>query len=207
MLFFIRNGWRLVSADGYRLVLAYVGWIAFVVLLQGISFQNVWYLGTEFTLMIGLGIAWLYDVDDTGKLERFNRLIAYVGILITIFHLLSLVFVPVYLVGGRFVGMVVRATGFATIFSVFVVAMFWMSMYEKDQIKQRLFSVFAFVGFGLILWSGTRNATVATLIGVTALWWRPSSPAAAGSPRRKPPRCDGWSRWGGSWCSPRWCGS
>ena len=49
--------------------------------------------------------------------------------------------------------------------------MFWMSMYEKDQIKQRLFNVFAFIGFGLILWSGTRNATVATLIGVIALWW------------------------------------
>ena len=70
--FFIKSGWRLVGADGYRLVVAYVGWITFVVVIQGISFQNIWYLATEFTLMIGLGIAWLYDVDDTGKVGAFQ---------------------------------------------------------------------------------------------------------------------------------------
>ena len=65
----------------------------------------------------------------------------------------------------------VRATGFATIFAVFVVCMFWVSMYESPSMKQRIFTGFAFLGFFLILWSGTRNATVATLLAIAAIWW------------------------------------
>ena len=64
-LFFIKNGWRLIATDGYRLVCAYVGWIAFVALLNGFAFADLWYLTTEFCLMIGLGIAWYSDLDST----------------------------------------------------------------------------------------------------------------------------------------------
>jgi len=170
-LFFVKNGWRLIATDGYRLVCAYVGWIAFVALLNGFAFADLWYLATEFCLMIGLGIAWYSQLDSTEKQRKFFYLLAYTAMAVTVLQAASVVLVDMYSVSGRFVGMNVRATGFATIFAVFVVTMFWVSMYEKPSMKQRIFTGFAFLGFFLILWSGTRNATVAALIAIAAIWW------------------------------------
>jgi O-antigen ligase len=49
--------------------------------------------------------------------------------------------------------------------------MFWLAMYDKRVLWKRFFLLMATIGFLMILLSGTRNATVATLIGVGALWW------------------------------------
>ena len=171
LLFLIKNGWRLIATDGYRLVCAYVGWIAFVALLNGFAFADLWYLATEFCLMIGLGIAWYSQLNSTEKQLKFLYMLAYTAMIVTVFQVSAVALVDMYSVSGRFVGMNVRATGFATIFAVFVVAMFWVSMYEKPSMKQRIFTAFAFLGFFLILWSGTRNATVATLLAIAAIWW------------------------------------
>ncbi len=170
-LFFLKNGWRLASSDGYRWICAYLAWIAVIAVANGLNVQDVWYLATEFILMIGVGAAWFSQLNDRESIERFNRMLAYVAVLVTLFHLLAPALAPVFIVLGRFVGMSGRATGFATIYAIFVVALFWLSMYEKSLVRSRVFTAIAFVGFGMILWSGTRNATVATLIGITALWW------------------------------------
>ena len=170
-LFLIRNGWQLVGMSQYRLPLIYVCWIFLVVLINGFKFVDVWYFGTEFVLMLGFAIAWLGRVDSREAVERFNRLFAYAAVAVTLLHLLSPLVIPNFTVGGRFVSMFNRATGFSVNYSLFVVAMFWMAMYEKRMNYRNVFLVVATVGFGLILWSGTRSAVVASLIAIAALWW------------------------------------
>lgn len=170
-LFFYKNGWRLIDTKGYRLVCIYVAWIGFIAVYNGLKVGDVWYFGTEFCLMIGFGIAWLYDVDSTDRLRKFNMVFAFAAVAVTLGHMLSPLVFPQYTYLSRFVSMFERATGFSVTYAPYVVVLFWASMYDKNAFRQRLFSAFAFIGFGLILWSGTRNATVATLIGVFGLWW------------------------------------
>ncbi|MEE4185767.1 MAG: O-antigen ligase family protein [Gammaproteobacteria bacterium] len=170
-LFFYRNGWRLIDTKGYRLVCVYVAWIGFIAVYNGLKVGDVWYFGTEFCLMIGFGIAWLRDVDTTDKLRKFNMVFAFAAIAVTLGHMLSPLVFPEYTYLSRFVSMFERATGFSVTYAPYVVVLFWASMYDKNAVRQRVFSAFAVIGFGLILWSGTRNATVATLIGVFGLWW------------------------------------
>jgi O-antigen ligase len=171
VLFFFNNGWKLIDGKGYRLVCLYLFWMGFIALINGLAIGDVWYVGTEFCFMIGFGIAWLHGVNNAKSLERFNMVFAYAAVAVTIGHLVAPLVFPGFTAGGRFVSMFERATGFATIYALYVVVLFWASMYEKNQLWQRIFTVLAFTGLGLILWSGTRNATVAALIGVFGLWW------------------------------------
>lgn len=170
-VFFIRNGWRMLEMKGYRLMLIYLGWIALVVAVDGFRINDVWYFGTEFVLMIGFGAGWMAVIQDREALKRLNYLVAYAGVFCTVVHLLSIVVMPQFTMNGRFVSVFERATGFAAIYATAVVAMFWLSMYEPRQTRARIFTFFAFVGLGLILWSGARNATVASLLGVAGIWW------------------------------------
>jgi len=52
-----------------------------------------------------------------------------------------------------------------------VLALFWMGMAEKNNLLRQFFSITAIVGLLLLLWSGTRSATLALIIGITLLWW------------------------------------
>lgn len=171
LLFFLNNGWKLIDGKGYRLVMVYLGWMGLIAIFNGLEIGDIWYVATEFCFMIGFGIAWLHGVDSRKELERFNMVFAYAAVAVTLGHLISPLVFSGFTAGGRFVSMFERATGFATIYAVYVVVMFWASMHEKDPIRQKIFTAFAFAGLGLILWSGTRNATVAALIGVFGLWW------------------------------------
>jgi len=171
LLFFLRNGWRIFSTKGYRLAFMYVAWIAITALWAGLELGDIWYAGTEFTLLFGFGFAWFLYLDKAEELRSLNITLAYTAIVVTICHMLSPFVGVEYFQGGRFVSQFGRATGFATIFSVFVVTMFWMTMYDQNPVRKNIFTAFALIGYGLILWSGTRNATVATLIGIAALWW------------------------------------
>jgi O-antigen ligase len=60
---------------------------------------------------------------------------------------------------------------FAIIFSPAVLALFWMSMIEKKVLLRQIFTAAAMLGFGLILWSGTRSAIIGVLLGIGILWY------------------------------------
>ncbi|MDP6616584.1 MAG: O-antigen ligase family protein [Gammaproteobacteria bacterium] len=170
-VFFLKNGWRLVGTKFYRIYVFYVGWIALVSLLTKARIGDLWYTATEFTLMIGFGVAWMMHLDNRSALLKFNRIVCFTAIPITFLHMLSPLLVDEFMAGGRFVSMFIRATGFSTIYSIFVISLFWLSMYEKKPNLRQIYTILALIGFGMILLSGTRNATVATLAGLGALWW------------------------------------
>jgi O-antigen ligase len=44
-------------------------------------------------------------------------------------------------------------------------------MIEKRELLRQVFAAAAMLGFGLILWSGTRSAIAGVLLGVGILWW------------------------------------
>lgn len=171
LLFLIHNGWRLIAMPYHRLLLVYLAWLGLVVLINGFKIPDVWYLGTEFVMMIGFAIAWLAGLDSRNDVRRFNVIFAYAGIAATVVHLMSPVVWPEFTQSGRFVSVFNRATGFSVSYSLFVAALFWLAMYEKRPGYRQIFLVIATIGFGLILWSGTRNAVASTLIAIAVLWW------------------------------------
>lgn len=170
-IFFAKNIWQLLGAKFYRIYVCYVGWIALVSVLNQGKIGDLWYTATEFTFMIGIGIAWLMHVDNRDALLRFNKIVCFVAIPITFLNMLSPLLVDEYMAGGRFVSLYGRATGFSTIYSIFVISLFWLSMYESKVNLRQFYIVLALIAFGMILLSGTRNATVATVAGLGALWW------------------------------------
>jgi O-antigen ligase len=44
-------------------------------------------------------------------------------------------------------------------------------MYEDRKVPKQIATAFALIGLSLVLLSGTRNATVASIIGIGVLWW------------------------------------
>ena len=170
-LFFIKNFWRLVSADYYRLILIYLGWIACITAWYGGKVGDIWYLGTEFVVFVAVGIAWCLYIKEREDLRNFNKMLAWAAVPVTLLQLISPLVINEVFEGGRFIGMLVRSTRFGVIYSVFVLMLFWMAMYESKANLRRFFLVLAILGYGMILLSGTRNATVATLAGIAILWW------------------------------------
>ncbi len=170
-IFFLQNFWKIIATPYYRLVLLYLAWIGLVVLVNGFRIRDIWYLATEFTFMLALGLAWISRVDSPERLREFNKLVAYIAIPVTLLHMISPLVYENAVAGGRFQSYSSRPTGFAIVYSLFVVPLFWLSMYEKRKLVRQTATVFALIGMVLILLSGTRNATVATLIGIGVLWW------------------------------------
>ena len=171
MFFVLQNFWKLVATPYYRLIALYLFWMGLIVLINGFKLRDVWYLATEFTLMVGLGMAWISQYATRDKVIELNKAVAYLAFLVTVLHMISPLVQVDAVYGGRFQSYSDKPTGFAIIYSLFVVPLFWLSMYEKRKLPKQLATIFALIGLALILLSGTRNATVATIIGVGMLWW------------------------------------
>jgi O-antigen ligase len=104
-------------------------------------------------------------------LLKFNRMVAWTGIAATFFHLLSPIVIDEYITSGRFHSYGDAATGFAVVYALVVVAMFWMGLAEKNKLIKWIFQLAALVGIGLILWSGSRSPAGAMIVAIGLLWW------------------------------------
>ena len=171
-LFLYKNIWRLIATPYLRLWLIHIIWTAAICIFLGGKNNDFWYLGSEFALVVGFSIVWLETfVKDSQGLYEFNKVLAWTAIVILFFNLLAPVLAAEPIYNSRFKGYTNRATMFAIVFSPAVLALFWMSMNEKKALLRQIFAAAAMLGFGLILWSGTRSAIAGVLLGVGILWW------------------------------------
>jgi len=166
-----KNFWRFSSIPFIRLIMAWLIWVAGVCIFVGGRQEDYWYLGTEISMFLGFTITWFYGFNNKYGLAEFNRVVVWGALAITTMHLLSPLIVDTYLVSGRFVSFHTHATNFSIALAPLVVALFWRAMEEKDAQISGFFAVVALVGFALILWSGSRGPSAATLLGVCILWW------------------------------------
>lgn len=169
-LFIYRNFWRLLSAPYTRLLIAYLCCLSAVALFLGGKTNDYWYASTEIIFILGFSVAWFYQFNNRYGLYEFNKVIAWAAVAVTLTHVSSVVVADEYIVSGRFTSYYRRATGFGVVFSPLVISMFWMAMCHKDSAARAFYSGAAIVGFVLILWSGSRGPTVATIMGVGILW-------------------------------------
>jgi len=166
-----KNFWRFSSIPFIRLIMAWLIWVAGVCIFVGGRQEDYWYLGTEISILLGFTITWFYGFNNKYGLAEFNRVVVWGALAITTMHLLSPLIMDTYMVNGRFVAFNTSATNFSTAFAPIVVALFWRAMEEKDPRISSFFAVVALIGFTLILWSGSRGPSAATLLGVGILWW------------------------------------
>ena len=131
------------------LVIAYCIWMAIIVIYYGGRINDIWYLGTQFTLMIAFGIGWMSRIDTVDKLMSFNILMAYTAIGITMLHMLSPLVAPQVFDGGRFISQFTNATGFATSYVFFVISLVWLAIVHPQPMIRRL--AIAFALFGVII--------------------------------------------------------
>jgi O-antigen ligase len=75
------------------------------------------------------------------------------------------------MIQGRFVSFQNTATGLSAALAPLAVTLFWRAMEEKGTQISSFFAIAALVSFALILWSGSRSPSGATLMGVCMLWW------------------------------------
>jgi hypothetical protein len=170
-LFFLKNFWRMIETPYIRLLILYFFWVTAISFLLGGRTEDIWYVGTDFALIIGFSIAWLNYIDDNNSLMEFNRTIAWTAVAITFMHLLAPLLAAESIRNDRFQSFSNRSTGYAVFFAPAVLALYWLGMAEKNNLLRQLFSVIAIVGTVLLLWSGTRSAILALLIGLALLWW------------------------------------
>jgi hypothetical protein len=169
-LFLLKNFWRLISLPYTRVMMLLLFWIVAISLLIGRRPEDFWYMSTCLMFMIGVPLAWNY-IDDAESLLKFNRMVAWTGVAITFFHVLAPFVIDKYITSGRFHSYSEKATGFAVIYVLVVVAMFWMGLAEKNKLLKWMFQLVALVGVGLILWSGSRGPTGALIVAIGLLWW------------------------------------
>jgi len=166
-----KNFWRFMAVPFLRLIIAYLVWVAVICFFVGGRNDDYWYLGTEVSLLLGFAVVWVYEFNNKYGLEDFNRLLSWAAVAIVVAHLTAPILVDTYLQAGRFQSYFVRATGFGMGMAPVAVVLFWRAMSERDAQKAGFFSAMPLLSFGLILWSGSRSPTAATIMGVAILWW------------------------------------
>jgi O-antigen ligase len=175
--FFYKNFWRLVATPYVRLILLYIAWVAGVAFFVGGKMDDIWYAGTEFTLFLGLAVAWLYFFTEKYGIEKFWECVVWGCVATTVIHLLAPLVVSNFLVNYRYVsyygiaGAGAKATGFAITQAPVALILFWAAMAAKNQAQRGLFTGIAMSALFLVIWSGSRSPTAATLIGIGILWW------------------------------------
>ena len=170
VMFAYKNIWRLVSIPYIRLVIVYLAWVGGVAVLVGGRSEDIWYASTEAVFFLGFSIAWLFVFSNKYGLEEFNKLIAWTAVVVTVTHMGAPFLMPKYIDQGRFTSYFPRATGFAFVFTPFVISMFWMSMAHKNAQIRTFFLGCSSVALLLMLWSGSRGPTAAVVMAVGILW-------------------------------------
>ncbi len=168
-VFFVLRNWNRVHSPVHWLAIAYCLWIATSAFYYGGRINDIWYLGTQFTLVIAFGIGWMSRIDTQEKLMDFNVLLAYTAMGITLLHMISPVVAPKVFDGGRYISQFTNATGFATTYVLFVISLVWLFLAHPKESVQRAGAAFALAGVTMILLSGTRNATAALAIAIVFL--------------------------------------
>jgi hypothetical protein len=166
-----KNFWRFLAIPFMRLILAWVAWVGIVCIFIGGRNDDFWYLGTEISYMLGFAVVWVYGFNNKYGLEEFNRLLSWAAVAILATHLMAPILVDTYIHNGRFQSYFQRATAFGVAMSPITVVLFWRAMSDKNPQTASFFSIAALLAFGLILWSGSRSPTAATMMGVGILWW------------------------------------
>ena len=166
-----KNFWRFVAVPFVRLIIAYLAWVAVICVFVGGRNDDFWYLGTEVAFLLGFAVVWVYEFNNKYGLEDFNRMLSWAAVAIVAAHVMSPFVVDTFIHNGRFQSYFNRATGFGVAMAPVSVVLFWRAMSETNPQKAGFFSVMALLSFGLILWSGSRSPTAATIMAVALLWW------------------------------------
>ena len=179
-LFFVYRNWNRINQPVHWLIIFYMLWMTFVVWFYGMRLNGVWFVGTQFTLLIAFGIGWMDRVNDDKKLMEWNYLVAYTAIVTTCLHMLSPLVAPQVFDGGRYTSQFTNATGFATTYVLFVISLVWLALAHPSRTMRWVGIVFSLLGVGMVFLSGTRNATAALICAIIVLsisfrskiiWW------------------------------------
>jgi len=91
-----------------------------------------------------------------------------VAIGVTCVHMISPL-VGTFVYEGRFISMFLNATGFSTTYALFVVSLIWLALAHPSKVMRNVATLFSIIGFGMIVLSGTRNATAAVVCAIILL--------------------------------------
>jgi hypothetical protein len=169
-MFLLKNFWRMVATPYVRMMLAYFLWVAAICVLLGGQTGDLWYMGTDLALVIGLGAGWWNHVETTEDLNKFNMTLLWVAIPTVLITATAPVLSANHIEGGRFMGFASRATGFGTTFAPMLLCVFWKLMSEKRVVQRNLLMAVAVLGVALLLWSGTRSGILGMGLGLFIMW-------------------------------------
>ncbi|MGI9292315.1 MAG: O-antigen ligase family protein, partial [Gammaproteobacteria bacterium] len=169
-LFLLKNFWRMVAHPYVRWQLAYVAWVALISFALGGQVSDYWYAGTDFALIVGVAAGWWFYVEDTDQMREYCMVIVWVAAIVTLINATAPVLSRDHVEQGRFMAFTNGATNFSTLFAPMLLALFWMAMGEKDDLKRNVFSALALLGLLLLLWTGSRGAVLGMMVSIFVIW-------------------------------------
>jgi O-antigen ligase len=166
------NFWRIFEAPYVRIACLFTLWIAGISLFLGGQLEDIWYAGTVFSLCIGFGIFYVYEFNNRFGMEAFLKVLSWGAAIVVLVSLSAPIFYDEYIYNGRFQGYTTRATGLSVYLTPMVLILMWRAMVDKSLQTRIIYLLVSLAGFALILWSGSRSPTAATLLGAGLLWLR-----------------------------------
>ena len=146
--------------------LLYLAWQITGLVVNGYNLGSILMLPVQFAVFWGILVGLSTEFDSEAAYLRFCNVMGWTGIVLTGFHLSSLVFSPQPFLAGRFRGYYSLPTNFANGYVIFVVAMLWLGLRGTRKIAQLTAAVGALAGVGMLILSGTRNSILSIAVGV-----------------------------------------
>jgi len=168
-VFFVYRNWNRIRQRIHWLMIFYLLWMAFVVYLYGMRTNGNVHVAIQFAIIVAFCIGWMSRIDNYKKLMDFNFTLAYVAIAVTCLHAISPLTGVTVFADGRFISMFRNATGYSTTYALFVVCLIWLALAHPTKVMRNVATVFAIAGFGMVLLSGTRNASAAVVCAIILL--------------------------------------
>jgi O-antigen ligase len=165
------------------IALLHLFWCIVTIFINGLDIQALAMLPMQAALVLGLLFGLRSVFDDFRDIESLNTILAWFGIIMTIFHLSSFVFARQPFLAGRFRSYMLLPTNFANAYVFAYSSLIWLTFRQKALVWKPALCLLLAAGAVLIFLSGTRNSLLMLVIVLVVLSfvWRVGVPFSVGA--------------------------
>lgn len=158
--------------------LVYLAWSFINLFINGFDTTSLAMLPMQLAIVAGFLIGFKSVYGDYRSISDICMVLAWLGVFMTFFHVLSPVMVSKPFLEGRFRSAFIYPTNFANAYVLLFVSMMWLAFREKRPLVKAATWCLVLVGFSLLLLSGTRNSLLvfAVVLPIFAIVWKVKVP-------------------------------
>lgn len=158
--------------------LIYIAWSFINLCVNGFDSTSLAMLPMQLAIVLGFLFGFKSIYGDYRSISDICMVLAWLGVFMTFFHILSLVMVSKPFLEGRFRSAFIYPTNFANAYVLLFVSMVWLAFRETRVLVKTATWCLVLVGFSLLFLSGTRNSLLvfAVVLPIFAIVWKMKVP-------------------------------